>query len=47
MINRADKQAFLRIDGRLNVQDQMDVFNELKAAGVANVGIVTDFPTGR
>ena len=44
MVNRADKQVFLRIDGRLNVQHQMDVFDELKAAGVRDVGIVTDAP---
>jgi biopolymer transport protein ExbD/biopolymer transport protein TolR len=45
MINRTDKQVFLRIDGRLNVQHQMTVFDELKAAGVTAVGIVTDPPT--
>jgi biopolymer transport protein ExbD len=44
MVNRSDKQVFLRIDGRLNVQHQMDVFSELKAAGVRDVGIVTDEP---
>jgi biopolymer transport protein ExbD len=44
MLNRADKQVFLRIDGRLNVQHQMDVFDELKAGGVSDVGIVTDPP---
>jgi biopolymer transport protein TolR len=44
MLNRADKQVFLRIDGRLNVQHQMDVFSELKAGGVRDVGIVTDVP---
>jgi biopolymer transport protein TolR len=42
MLNRSDKQVFLRIDGRLNVQHQMDVFDELKAGGVRDVGIVTD-----
>ena len=31
MVNRTDKQVFLRIDGRLNVQHQLDVFDELKA----------------
>ena len=41
---RSDKQVFLRIDGRLNVQHQMDVFDELKAGGVSDVGIVTDVP---
>ncbi len=44
MLTRTDKQVFLRIDGRLNVQHQMDVFDELKAGGVKDVGIVTDAP---
>jgi len=44
MLTRTDKQVFLRIDGRLNVQHQMDVFSELKAGGVRDVGIVTDEP---
>jgi biopolymer transport protein TolR len=45
MINRADKQVFLRADGRLFVQSLVDVWGELKAAGVENVGIVTEVPT--
>ena len=45
IVNRSDKQVFLRIDGRLNVQHQMDVFDELKSGGVRDVGIVTDAPT--
>jgi biopolymer transport protein ExbD len=45
MVTRFDKQVFLRIDGRLNVQHQMDVFDELKAGGVRDVGIVTEAPT--
>jgi biopolymer transport protein TolR len=45
MLNRTDKQVFLRIDGRLNVQHQLDVFDELKAGGVRDVGIVTDAPS--
>lgn len=44
MINRSDKQVFLRGDGELTVQNLIDVFDELKAAGVLNVGIVTDVP---
>ena len=44
MLTRTDKQVFLRIDGRLNVQHQMDVFDELKAGGVRDVGIVTEAP---
>ena len=45
VVNRTDKQVYLRIDGRLNVQHQMDVFDQLKAGGVRDVGIVTDVPT--
>jgi len=41
VVNRTDKQVYLRIDGRLNVQHQMDVFDQLKAGGVRDVGIVT------
>jgi len=44
MLTRTDKQVFLRIDGRLNVQHQMDVFDELKSGGVRDVGIVTEAP---
>ena len=44
LLTRTDKQVFLRIDGRLNVQHQMDVFDELKAGGVRDVGIVTEAP---
>ena len=44
MVNRADKQVYLRADGRLFVQSLIDVWGELKAAGIENVGIVTDVP---
>ena len=44
LLNRTDKQAFLRTDGRLSVQDQIDVLERLKAGGVENVGIVTRLP---
>jgi biopolymer transport protein ExbD len=44
LLNRSDKQAFLRTDGRLSVQDQIDVLERLKAGGVENVGIVTRLP---
>ena len=44
MLNRTDKQVFLRIDGRLNVQHQMQVLDELKAGGVTQVGIVAEPP---
>jgi biopolymer transport protein TolR len=41
MEGRAKKQVYLRSDGGLQVQDLMDVFGLLKAAGVDDVGIVT------
>ena len=44
LVNRTDKQAFLRTDGRLSVQDQIDVLERLKEGGVENVGIVTRLP---
>ena len=44
MINRTDKQVFLRTDGRLTVQDQIYVLDRLKEGGVENVGIVTRLP---
>jgi biopolymer transport protein TolR len=44
MVNRADKQVYLRADGRLLIQSLIDVWGELKAAGIENVGIVTDVP---
>jgi biopolymer transport protein ExbD len=47
MANRADKQVFLRGDGDLQIQNLIDVLDELKGAGVENVGIVTELPTTR
>ena len=44
LLTRTDKQAFLRADGQLTVQDQIDVLERLKQAGVENVGIVTRLP---
>ena len=44
LVNRADKQVFLRADGQLNVQDEIEVLDNLKAGGVQNVGIVTRLP---
>jgi biopolymer transport protein ExbD len=45
LVNRTDKQVFIRGDGQLYVQNLIDVLDELKAAGVENVGIVTEMPT--
>jgi biopolymer transport protein ExbD len=44
MVNRNDKQVFLRGDAELQVQNLIDVLDQLKQAGVANVGIVTELP---
>jgi biopolymer transport protein ExbD len=44
LLTRTDKQAFLRTDGALTVQDQIDVLERLKEGGVENVGIVTRLP---
>jgi biopolymer transport protein TolR len=41
---RTDKQVYLRMDHRLTIQDQMDVFDRLKEAGVQTVGIPTRLP---
>jgi biopolymer transport protein ExbD len=45
LMGRSDKDVFLRIDGRLTIQDQMKIGDELKAAGVANMGVITDAPS--
>jgi biopolymer transport protein TolR len=45
MLNRTDKQAYLRIDRQLHVQDQVDVMQEMKNAGILTVGLVLDLPT--
>jgi biopolymer transport protein ExbD/biopolymer transport protein TolR len=43
----ADKQVYLRGDGGVQLQDLMEVFDSLKAAGVRNVGIVAKMPGER
>lgn len=46
LLNRSekDRQVFVRSDKRLQVQALIDVLDALKAGGVQNAGIVTDFP---
>ena len=39
---RSDKQVFLNIDRGLLIQHQIDVFDQLKAAGVEDVGFATE-----
>ena len=47
LVNRSDKQVFLRLDGKLAVQEQMEILDALKAGGVENVGIVSRLPGER
>ena len=42
--NQTDKQVFLRVDGGLQIQDQMDVIDQIRAAGVDKIGLVTKMP---
>jgi len=45
--NRGDRQVYLRVEGTLQIQDQMDVIDRLKAAGVESVGLVAKLPGER
>lgn len=47
MLNRSDKQVFLRGDGGIELQELMTILDTLKAAGVQNVGIVSRLPGER
>ena len=44
LVNRTDKQVFVRADNRLEVQALIDVLAALNSGGVENAGIVTEFP---
>jgi biopolymer transport protein TolR len=44
MINRSDRQVFLRTDGGIDVQELLDVMDRLKAAGVEKVGVISKLP---
>jgi biopolymer transport protein TolR len=44
MENETEKKVYLRVDGTLRVQDQMDVIDRLNAAGVESIGIVAKMP---
>ena len=44
LLERADKDIFVRGDREITFQELMTVIDELKAGGVDNVGLVTDFP---
>ena len=47
MLNRTDRQVFLRGDGGIQLQDLMTILDTLKKAGVENVGIVSKLPGER
>ena len=44
MLNKTDKQVFLRGDGKVELQELIDIMDRLKAAGVEKVGIVSRLP---
>ena len=44
MVNRSDRQVFLRGDGGIELQELLDVMDRLKAAGVDKVGIINKLP---
>ena len=47
LLTRTERQVFLRLDGQLVIQDQMDIFDRLKAGGIEKVGIVSKLPGER
>jgi biopolymer transport protein TolR len=42
--NQSDKQVYLRMDRTLQIQDEMDVMDQINAAGVSKIGLVTKMP---
>ena len=44
MLNKADKQVFLRGDAKVELQELIDVMGQLNAAGIEKVGIVSKLP---
>ena len=44
MLNRSDRQVFLRGVGGIQLQELMNTLDTLKTAGVQNVGIVSKLP---
>ena len=42
--NQTDKQVYLRIDKGLQIQDERDVMDQILAAGVSKIGLVTKMP---
>jgi biopolymer transport protein TolR len=44
LTTRSDKQVFFRIDRKLTVQDQIEVIDQMNAAGLEGFGLVTEPP---
>jgi biopolymer transport protein TolR len=44
MLNKTDKQVFLRGDAKVELQELLDVMGQLNAAGIEKVGIVAKLP---
>jgi biopolymer transport protein ExbD/biopolymer transport protein TolR len=42
LANKTDKQVFLRADVRANYGKVMDVVDQIRAAGVSNLGLLTE-----
>ena len=42
--NQTDKQVYLRVDGSLRIQDGIDVMDQIHAAGIDKIGLVTKMP---
>ena len=47
MLNKTDKQVFLRGDAKVELQELLDVMGQLNAAGIEKVGIVSKLPGER
>ena len=47
LMERSDKDVFVRGDGAITYQELMSVMDQLKEGGIANVGLLTDFPVDR
>ena len=47
MINRTDRQVYLRGDGDVNLQELMSVLDRLKEGGVENVAVVSRLDEGQ
>ena len=47
LLERSDRDVFVRGDGEITLQELMTVMDVLKEGGVVTVGLVADFPVGR